>query len=108
MVGNVSGVIEGSFLQAENVVCLEAATGGPTAVPSVLATILTPGFDLLLHGYFPMCEARGRIRDASGKFPSRPVLLLIGLGWAWGGPFISWSLEQLKRPLLKARQAKPE
>lgn len=68
MVGSVSGVIEGSFLQAENLVCLEAATGGPMAVPSVLATILTPGFDLLLHGCFPMCEARGRIRGASGKF----------------------------------------
>ena len=44
-------------MQAANRVQLEAVTGGP----SVLATVLTPSFDLPLNGSSPMCEASGGV-----------------------------------------------
>lgn len=51
---------------------------GPVALPSVLATMLTPSFYPCLHGSLPVCEAGHEVRVASGKFPSRPTLLLMG------------------------------
>lgn len=62
----------GSFLQAENLVQLEAVTGGLRAVPLVLATVLTPGFDLPLNGSFPTCEAGGRVRGPLGNILQDP------------------------------------
>lgn len=53
---------------------------GPVALPSVLATMLTPSFYPCLHGSLPVCEAAHEVRVASGKFPSRPTLLRWGIG----------------------------
>lgn len=73
------------FLHAENLVQLKAVTGGPRAIPSVLASMLTLGFYPCLHGSLPVCEAGHEVREASGRFPSRLVLLPMGLRCAQSG-----------------------
>ena len=49
----------GSILQAASLVQLEVVTGGPRAVPSVLATVLMTNFHLLLTGSLSLGESRG-------------------------------------------------
>lgn len=51
--------MEGSTLQGESLVRLEAVTGGPRAVPSALATVVTQSLDLPLNGCFLTSEAGG-------------------------------------------------
>lgn len=51
--------MEGSTLQGESLVRLEAVTGGPRAVPLALATVVTQSLDLPLNGSLLTSEARG-------------------------------------------------
>ena len=66
----VSGpsVMKGGTSWGESLMQLEVVTGGPRAVPSALATVLTPSFDLPLIGSFLTYEAGDR---AIGQKPLR-------------------------------------
>lgn len=73
MAASTPAVMEGGPLQGESLVQLEVVTGGPRAVLSALAMVLTPSFDLSLIGSFLTCEAGGGAicQRPAGKLPSR-------------------------------------